>query len=267
MVWDLRRGETRRTVNLNFHAYALALSPDGALLAVGADGGSEVHVLETATEKDAAIPLKYGALRALAFAPDSRTLAVGADDSGVELFDAKTHRHLPNWGDPLAAPVKVKAVAFANDGQTLALSLIDGRVVLWRQGQPVPQHTFRVEKGVVYSLAFSPDGRQLAGAVAQGAPLVYLWDVNSGKRTSLRGHEKEVFAVVFSPDGRLLASSGMNHIVVWDAASGQPLGEPLTYPRADLIRGLTFGPDSRTLISGAWDGSLRSWDLGRILNP
>ena len=267
VVWDQRRGETRRTANLNFNAFALALSPDGALLAVGPDGGSEVRVLETATENDTTIRLTHGALRALAFAPDSRTLAVAADESGVEFIDTKTRRHLAAWGDPPEPPVKAKAVAFAKDGQTVALSLIDGRVVLLQQGQPGPRQTLHVEKGLAYSLAFSPDGRHLAGAVAQGEPFVYLWDLKTGQSTRLRGQTQEFFAVAFSPDGRIVASAGMNHIVLWDTVRGELLGEPLTYPRAYLLHGLAFGPDSRTLISGAWDGSLRSWNLDDILEP
>src|SRR4051794_23520659 len=61
-------------------------------------------------------------------------------------------------------------------------------------------------------LAFSPDGKTLAGGVWWGKAVpdlpdggVILWDVATGKRASVLKGYRGVTALAFSPDGKLLA--------------------------------------------------------------
>ena len=108
----------------------------------------------------------------------------------------------------------------------------------------------------VDSLAFSPDGKLLAGRVhAMAGPrsswAIVLWDVAS--RRELRtfgGPAGRILALTFSPDGKIIATSGADRVArFWDVASGR---EDRRIDGAGSGRALAFSPDGRTLaMSGA----------------
>ena len=72
--------------------------------------------------------------------------------------------------------------------------------------------------GVSYrdrGIAFSPDGRRLAGATSLG---VWLYDAETFDELALlTGHKEEVTVVAFSPDGTKLASGSFDGpVLLWD---------------------------------------------------
>lgn len=267
-VWDFAQGKVRWQRDLSATVRTLALTSDGARLALGGNGKDQVEVLDSLSgERTAQMKLPDACFRTLAFAPDNRTLAVAIDPARVLLYDARSGRPLPHRPEVPGQAGPVRALAFAPDGQTLALALADGRTLLWEAGSWTVKYTLRVPRGHVYALAFSPDGSCLAGAVAQGGAVVHLWRPDSGALLgTLRGHRKEVFALAFSPNGTLASADG-SHILLWDVGTRQQRGEPLTGHRPYVIRALAFAADGKTLFSGGFDQALRHWDVAAQLDP
>ncbi|MFD8796300.1 hypothetical protein ACFV1T_37025, partial [Streptomyces vinaceus] len=110
---------------------AVALSPDGLVLALGhRDGRTSLH--EAAGGRDALTLRGHaGPVRTLAFSPDGRLLATGCDDATVRLWDTATG--LP-VGPPLSDHTgRIERIAFSPAGRLLATSSADETVLLYER--------------------------------------------------------------------------------------------------------------------------------------
>ncbi len=113
--------------------------------------------------------------------------------------------------------------------------------------------------GVVFGVAFSPDGKLLATGDAQGG--LRLWQVANGKPLlSWEGHTGWVWSVAFSPDGQTLASGSNDQTVkLWDVHSGQCLRT--LQGHASSVWSVAFSPDGQTLASGSDEPTVRLWQV------
>jgi WD40 repeat protein len=122
------------------------------------------------------------------------------------------------------------------------------------------------DRSGVNGVTFSPDGRLLASADADG--YVRLWNPATGQpvRAPLPadpGIPNGVSETVFSPDGRLLASADADgYVRLWNPATGQPAGTPLPADPGTQngVNEVAFSPNGRLLASADADGYVRLWN-------
>jgi predicted NACHT family NTPase len=128
----------------------------------------------------------------------------------------------------LKAGGKLKLASSAkSDTQVPTIAALRQAVYLQRDEKPenraLAVNTLKGHESEVYSVGFSPDGKQLASGSFDKT--IKIWDVTTGKvLNTLKGHESLVNSVEFSPDGQQLASGSRDKTIkIWDVTTGKVL--------------------------------------------
>jgi WD40 repeat protein/tRNA A-37 threonylcarbamoyl transferase component Bud32 len=220
VFWDVSAGTEIRTLRGDADAVArIQFSPDGALVASGGQGGL-VKVWHTATgQARYPLPGHTGVVRCVAFSPDGQWLASGGEDRTVLLHPLAEGR-----SHTFRAPTAVNAVAFSPDGRMVA-AVGDAHV----------------PRGV-----FQPDPEAT----------LHLWDLETGKETTLAGHTGDIHGLAFSPMAPVLATSAADGTIrLWDYSTGARLVQIIgPGPFGGPVASIAFTPDGRYLITANHNG-------------
>ena len=256
-IWDADfGGQNEKFASHTLHFSNVAFSRDGKVLAVGnEDGYIQVRVNGTWWAPSKA---HDGPVSSLAFHP---------------------------WSKPFEVTLESGEVAEVPVIPTLASAGVDGTVRLWRLDFGAQEVRYRTEPWVFYvkpveseedfervsilwdslitvkepatSVAFSPDGGELAIGYWIGVKVIKLWE--DGYNTPPIGYQKPVMSLAFSPESQTLAA-GYSDGTIW-------LGRVGPNGRTGILRGHTgsvfkvmFSPDGKTLASGSDDGTVLLWN-------
>jgi WD40 repeat protein/tRNA A-37 threonylcarbamoyl transferase component Bud32 len=271
-LWEPASGKELRTMaGHRGMVRGLAFRPDGkALVSAGPDG---VRLWEVGSGQELSLPAGPAkAASCIAFSPDGKWLACGLpDESVVALWRTE------GWVEgPVLKGLKSRnfsSLCFSPDSKRLAVSNYSPTVELWEveTGKAVRDLTARSRVG---RLAFSPDGKWLAGTVGgrvvpgQEHPCVQLWAMEGKEDRTLTAAGQAVWSLAFVAGGRLIAGvgGGSGTIRLWDVATGK-----------EVRYGSGRGNDVRTFVllasgvlaTGEGDGRVTLWDLpggGKVLH-
>lgn len=176
--WDLHSGELMgEVVGGTFAVPSMAFTPDGSTLAIV--NGDVVRLRDVASERIEGTFLSEVSLYSVALSPDGTRLAAGSDVNTIQIWDIESAYRTGQEVYP--EPI----LLFSPNGEAGGY------------------------RGLIWQLAFSPNGSVLAAA--SGDSTIGLWRVDTGEFLgSLLGHTLGVTSVAFHPDGHFLASGGLD---------------------------------------------------------
>jgi WD40 repeat protein len=239
----------------------LTFSPDGRYLA--ATFRDTFSLWEVSTGK-----LRYTVREGgggIYFTADGKYLAC-AGEGPIRLYEVANGKEVRRFERHAAG--FIHAFVFSPDGKTMAAA--EGYAInLWDVATGKRLHSFSGHETPVISLAFSPDGADLASGDGEYGTLL-VRDLKSHKLLrDFRGHFPGVLSVAYSPDGKLIASGdgyggggtgGLDaQIRLWSAADGKLLRQ---FPgHLNSVQHLAFSPDGKTLASAGHDARAKLWDV------
>jgi len=236
---------------------ALAISPNGRLLASLAQENTLVLWDLAARNKVTSIRPAHAFIRKIAFSPDGKTIVTGDGKNGVVLRDARTL--MPIEPSLEAHQDRVMAAEFSPDGKLLATGSRDRTVMLWEVASRTPLGVLlEKEPGTLTGIALSRDGRTVA-TTRPGK--LRIWDVHSRTLLGVPLEGGKTFmSVAMNSTGDIVATGTADgKIVFWDILRRVAITESLD-AHEGLVHSLAFSPDDKILASGGQDKRVILWN-------
>ncbi len=263
-LWDVDAGVT--TFQLPGHrtrVTCLAWSPDSEVLASSSLDGhvflwkAGIGMARHSLSGHSGMPVN-----ALVWASDGSTLYTGGDDETIGVWEAelgRRQRTLTGHTQP------VRSLAFDPIYQRIVSGSDDGTIRVWSEdGHSV---ILRGHDNPVRDVLFDPKGETVLSVGDKGfiIEMDTLGDLSQTELEPIHG-AFSIESVAFSPDGkRFLSASKDQHLVLWDALSGEPLRRLRGH--TNLVNAAVYSSDGRYIVSGSHDKTARLWDAttGRAL--
>lgn len=246
-------------------AYKVAFSSVRKLVIGGYDNGAlQLWNADTGEKIGGPMLGHQEAVSSVAFSPDGARIVSGYADGTLQLWDTMTSNRI---GDPIRRHVtSISSLAFPiNDSTKIASGDSNGNVAFWHiDATGLKQDRFgKLHEGMVTSMSFSHDGKQLVSGDVDGVPTFV--NTTTYKRINRNSNNSsgtggDVISVKFSRDGEIAISSHLDGAIrSWDARTGNLLGDPIS--RDNLLSGaIAIGNNGHLAAKCDELGEIYLWD-------
>jgi len=154
---------------------------------------------------------------------------------------------------------EVSLCQYSPDGETIAVRLSSGKIVIYSTSNWKTLWTLEGSSGKLTSMAYSPNSNRIASGST--GKTVQLWDVRAGMCIhTLKGHVKTIRSVAYSPQGDQIASASDDKTVkVWDVESGECRHTWIGH--TNNVSVVIYSPNGTQIASCGKDSTTRTWDV------
>lgn len=288
--WDIQAGDALASLSAHTGGVGfISFSQDGRQMATASDDGT-MKIWNVARGSVAlSIPGHEGGAVGAAFLSDGKRVLT-ADRSGTlrlwQISDGSLLMRVGSHGEPItsfaAVPSAERAVTAGNTsvrtwdlkkllplatlkmdrnaGRHVCLSpdgtrfaAVDFNATVWNTVTGEKVARFSGSGSAMNDVEFSPDGTRLITADRRG---IQVWDVAAGRCLFAPGNGP-VNCLAITPDGSRLVTGERGRLTVWDLAGGVELVRLRAHQ--GWVRMLAFSPDTRYLVSGGDDATVKLW--------
>ena len=217
-------------------------SPDGQEILTGAEYG-KARLWSLSTGKVIRVFDRPGVA---VFSPDGGQILIGN-----EMFDKNSGKELFLF--EIGEYRKIKLI-FSKQGQ---IAYLDSDTLFLRTKRDGGWDLLKIEIPDAWSLAFSPDGKEIATGTTEG--LAQIWSTENGQELDHFKKEAVEWAesLAFSSDGQELLIGYEYEAILWSRRTKQAISHLTGFRHS--INAVAFSPDGRSMLTGSRDGTTRLW--------
>jgi WD40 repeat protein len=229
--------------------YGVTFRPDGDILAAVCKSG--LYLADAST----------GRIQLRRTAPTSDLMSV-AFTAGKQLATINSAGILQFWrasppqvGETVAGRASGNfAAAVSPDGSLIAAGSWGGQVSIWDSRTRQPLQCLRIQRGQVWKVRFTPDGRRLVSRDESG---VLVWDLQQGQAVYELKAESSPQGLAVSDDGTMLAiANSSGSVQLHHLENGTIIR---TLAASHKIYEITFDPNGRYVSASDTWGPMTIW--------
>ncbi len=262
-IWDAASGTEVMQIPVEGIGSALDFNPDSTRLIIG-DRSGNITLWDISRLHDRTGVVKFSEfIHEAHFSSDGKWLVANTDDKKVWLIQS----------DQLGKDEDQRKALFATKGLTngMSVSKDSNWIAVVESDSNVAQYNRVIltsvdgtkksvlshDTEVINTVNFTPDSKQVVTADENG--LVYVWDVQTGKKIASLKMEGVILSLAISPDGKYLVAGIKegNHSLVWDLTT---LTQVKILEQVGSINVVQFSNDGKLLATGSSEDNLYLWD-------